>query len=72
MKETLELVDRLQAKLNETNTSKMVLENRAKTVKDQVALLLHQVLDLQAQAEEARATSMRVAELKAKLQATIA
>lgn len=34
MKETVELVDKLQTELNEANASKLVLKNRAKTAKD--------------------------------------
>lgn len=72
MKETLGSMDKLQAELNEANTCKVVLENQGKTAKDQVALLHRQVLELQAQAEEARAASIRAAELETELQVTVA
>lgn len=39
MKENLESVDKFQADLDEANTSKLALENRAKTTEDQVAIL---------------------------------
>lgn len=67
MKETLELVDKLQAELDEAHACKLVLENRTKTAEDQVSLLHRQVLDLQAQADEVWATSTRVIELEAEL-----
>lgn len=43
MKETLELVDKLQVDLGEANASKLALENRTKSAKDQVAMLQLQV-----------------------------
>lgn len=46
IKETLESVDKLQANLDEANTSKVALENRAKTVEDQVVILQRQVQEL--------------------------
>lgn len=67
IKETLESMDKLQAERNEANASKLVLENRAKTAKDQVTLLHCQILELQAQVKEARAASTRVIELEVKL-----
>lgn len=39
MKETLEFVNKLQVDLEQANTSKSILRNRAKTVEDQVAML---------------------------------
>lgn len=39
IKETLESVDKLQVDLNEANSSKLALENRAKSAKDQVVIL---------------------------------
>lgn len=39
IKETLEFVDKLKVDLDQANASKLVLENRAKTTKDQVAML---------------------------------
>lgn len=39
MKETLESVDKLQIDLDQANTSKLALENRAKAAEDQVAML---------------------------------
>lgn len=47
MKETLELVDKLQLELGEVNASKLTLENWEKSVVNQVALLHFQVLELQ-------------------------
>lgn len=72
MKETMEFVNKLQAKLSEANASKLTFESREKAGEDQVALLHRQVLELQAQAEEARAAFIRVVELEAELQDTMA
>lgn len=72
MKEALELVDKFQADLNATLTSNLNLEGRAKSVEDQVALFQCQVLELQTQAQEAQATSTRVAELETELKETVA
>lgn len=41
MKDTMELVDKLQADLNEANTSKFALENWVKSAEDQVTILQH-------------------------------
>lgn len=72
MKETLDSVDKLQVDLDAAHASNLGLKSRAKSAKDQVALLQYQVLEFQAQAEKARATSTRVAKLEAKLQDTVA
>lgn len=72
MKETLELVDKFQADLDEANASKLVLENRERSAEDQVALLHRQVLELQAQAEGAQVASTKVVELEAEMQETVA
>lgn len=39
MKEMLEFVDKLQADLDQVNTSKLALKNQVKAAEDQVALL---------------------------------
>lgn len=72
MKETLESVDKLQIDLDQANTSKLALENRAKAAEDQVAMLQRQVQELQSQVEENWATSTRIIELEAELQETLA
>lgn len=72
IKETMEFVDKLQANLDAALTYNLDLENQAKSTKDQVALLQHQVVELQAQAKGARATSTRLVELEAKLKEIVA
>lgn len=67
MKETLESVDKLQADLSDANASNLVLENRAKTVENQMVILQRQVQKLQSQAEEARVASTKIVELEAEL-----
>lgn len=71
MKVILESVVKLQADLDVAHASNLGLESRAKFTEDQVALLQRQVLELQALAEDAQATSIRVAELEAELQETV-
>lgn len=53
MKETLELVDKLQTDLGEANTSKLALKSREKIFEDEVSMLQCQVQELQSQAEKA-------------------
>lgn len=43
MKETFESIDKLQVNLDEANSSKLALENQAKNIEDQVAILQRQV-----------------------------
>lgn len=72
MKETMEFVNKLQAKLSEANASKLTFESREKAGEDQVALLHRQVLELQAQAEEAPTASSIVAEFEVEFQEMVA
>lgn len=70
MKEILESVDKFQVDLNAALASNLGLENRAESAENQVALLQHQVLELQALTKGAGARA-RVIELEVELQETM-
>lgn len=72
MKETLESMDKLQAKLDQVNVAKAFLEAKANTAKDQVVDLQQQIQVLQAQTIESLVFVDKVIKLDNELKKAVA